>query len=65
VAEELDENWIHAEFPSSREVWRSLRRGALEAGATGIVIPNDQRIIDLLRNPDTDDDRSDLNIAVG
>ena len=65
VAERLEENWIHAEFPNSRDVWRSLRRAALDAGAAGIVIPNDERVIDLLRNPDTDDDRSDLNIAVG
>jgi hypothetical protein len=64
-AEELKEKWIHSEFPNSREIWRSLRRAALDAGATGIVLPNDARLIDLLRNPDTDDDRSDLNIAVG
>jgi hypothetical protein len=65
VAEELDENWIHAEFPNSRDVWRSLRRAAAEANATGIVLPNDPRLVDLLRNPDQEDDRSDLNYAVG
>jgi len=65
-AEELQENWIHAQFPSSRDIWRSMRRAALDAGATGIVLPNDPpRLIDILRNPDVDDDRSDLNIAVG
>jgi hypothetical protein len=64
-AEELKENWIHAEFPNSRDIWRTTRRAALDAGAVGIVLPNDPRLIDLLRNPDVDDDRSDLNIAVG
>jgi hypothetical protein len=65
IAEELEEKWIHADFPNSRDIWRSMRRAALDAGATGIVLPSDPRLIDLLRNPDVDDDRSDLNIAVG
>jgi hypothetical protein len=29
------------------------------------VIPNDPRVLDLLRNPDRVDDRSDLNLATG
>jgi hypothetical protein len=65
AAEELGEHWIHADFPNGRDEWRAMRRAALDAGAVGIVIPNDPRLIDLLRNPDVDDDRSDLNIAVG
>lgn len=64
VAEELAEHWIHSPFPKDRDEWRAMRRAASDAGA-GIVIPNDPRLIDLLRNPDVDDDRSDLNIAVG
>jgi hypothetical protein len=42
-----------------------MRASAAESGATGIVLPNDPRLIDLLRNPDVVDDRSDLNIATG
>lgn len=67
VAEELakSERWIHAAFPEGRAAWRELRASAAASGATGIVVPNDDRLIDLLRNPDQEDDRSDLNIAVG
>ena len=65
IAEELGEKWIHAAFPESRQAWRERRAAALADGATGIVVPNDARLIDLLRNPDQEDDRSDLNIAVG
>ena len=65
VAEESGERWIHAPFPESRQTWRESRAAALGSGATGIVVSNDPRLIDLLRNPDKEDDRSDLNIAVG
>jgi hypothetical protein len=68
VAEEAaraGERWIRAEMPAGREAWRAARADALASGATGIVLPNDPRLIDLLRNPDQDDDRADLNIAVG
>ena len=64
-AEELQENWIHAQFPSSRDIWRSMRRAALDAGATGIVLPNDPRLLDLVRNPDVEDDRADIKLAFG
>ena len=68
VAEDLargGERWIRSEFPADRGTWRALRESAVASGATGIVIPNDPRLMDLLRNPDQEDDRSDLNIAVG
>lgn len=66
AAEELgDERWEHDEFPASRAAWRARREAAEAAGVTGITLPNDERLIDLLRNPDTEDDRSDLRIAVG
>lgn len=68
IAEELErggERWTHAAFPADRKAWRALREAAAASGTFGIVIPNDPRIIDLLRNPDQEDDRSDLNIAVG
>jgi hypothetical protein len=59
------ERWIHVGFPKDRDEWRAMRASAAESGATGIVLPNDPRLIDLLRNPDVVDDRSDLNIATG
>jgi hypothetical protein len=68
MAEDLaraGERWIHIPFPKDREEWRALRKSAAESGAAGLVLPNDPRLIDLLRNPDVIDDRSDLNIATG
>jgi hypothetical protein len=53
------------ERPKDRDKWRALRKSAADSGAAGIVVPNDPRLIDLLRNPDVVDDRSDLNIATG
>ena len=64
-AERAGERWTPVVFPQGRKAWREARAAATAAGATGIVVPNDPRLIDLLRNPDQEDDRSDLNIAVG
>lgn len=68
VAEELagqGQRWIHVTFPNDRDEWRAARAAAVEAGATGIVVQNDPRLLDLLRNPDQIFDRADLNIATG
>jgi alkanesulfonate monooxygenase SsuD/methylene tetrahydromethanopterin reductase-like flavin-dependent oxidoreductase (luciferase family) len=68
VAEELarqGERWIHVPFPNGRDEWRAARAAALEAGATGIVVANDPRLLDLLRNPDQTFDRADMNLASG
>jgi len=65
IAEESGERWIETSFPTSRQAWREARAAAVAQGALGVVVPNDPRLIDLLRNPDQEDDRSDLNIAVG
>src|SRR5207249_2702853 len=35
------------------------------AGATGIIVPLDPRLLDLLRNGDEEEDRSDLGLAQG
>ena len=59
------ERWTEVPFPKDRDEWRAVRRSAAESGVAGVVIPNDPRLIDLLRNPDVVDDRSDLNIATG
>jgi len=68
TAEELagrGERWTRVAFPNGRDEWRAMRAAATASGATGIVIANDARLLDLLRNPDVVDDRSDLNIATG
>ena len=59
------ERWIEVAFPTGRDEWRAMRASATGSGAAGIVVPNDPRLLDLLRNPDVVDDRSDLNIATG
>jgi len=68
VAEDLalrGERWDRVSFPSSRDEWRATRTAALESGATGIVVANDPRLLDLLRNPDQTFDRADMNLATG
>jgi len=52
-------------MPDDRETWRRLRREYEDAGATGIIVPSDPRLLDLLRNGDEEDDRSDLGLAQG
>jgi len=34
-------------------------------GATGVIVPADPRLLDLVRNADVEDDRSDLTLAQG
>lgn len=68
VAEELaaaGQRWLHLPFPEGREAWRAARDAASQAGAAGIVLANDPRLLDLLRNPDQIFDRADLNLASG
>jgi hypothetical protein len=66
VAEELaDERWTESPFPASRAAWDELRTQSLAAGLTGVVLPNDPRLIDLLRNPDIIEARDDLKLSFG
>jgi luciferase-like monooxygenase len=59
------ELWAAIKMPDDRETWRRLRRDYEEAGATGIIVPSDPRLLDLLRNGDEEEDRSDLGLAQG
>lgn len=59
------ECWLRVPVPNGRPAWDEQRRIAADAGATGIVVPNDPRLIDLLRNPDVVEDRSDLKLSFG
>ncbi len=65
VAEESEERWTESTFPPSRAAWDELRATTSAAGITGLVLPNDPRLIDLLRNPDIIEDRSDLKLSFG
>jgi Luciferase-like monooxygenase len=59
------ELWATIKRPDDRETWRRVRREYEEAGATGIIVPSDPRLLDLLRNGDEEEDRSDLTLAQG
>ncbi len=65
VAEESRERWTESAFPASRAAWDELRSATTAAGVTGVILPNDPRLIDLLRNPDIVEDRSDLKLSFG
>jgi hypothetical protein len=57
--------WLMCVPPGDRVAWRELRAQAVASGALGVVVPETPRLLDLLRNPDRDDGRSDLALAHG
>lgn len=57
--------WEPAEFPADRAAWRAALTGADERGVHGLILPADARLLDLLRNPDEEIDRRDLQLASG
>jgi alkanesulfonate monooxygenase SsuD/methylene tetrahydromethanopterin reductase-like flavin-dependent oxidoreductase (luciferase family) len=59
------ELWTRVPAPAGREAWRALRDAAAAVGATGIIVPADPRLLDLLRNGDEEEDRSDLALSQG
>jgi len=66
LAEELsEERWTEAPFPASRVAWDELRTASLATGLTGVILANDPRLIDLLRNPDIIEARDDLKLSFG
>ena len=64
-AEGERERWKFLPFPESREAWSELRAKHEADGVAGLVLPNDPRLLDLIRNPDVQDDRADLKLAFG
>jgi alkanesulfonate monooxygenase SsuD/methylene tetrahydromethanopterin reductase-like flavin-dependent oxidoreductase (luciferase family) len=58
------ETWTAISMPADREGWSAALREQEAAGVTGIVVPWDPRLVDLLRNPEPDD-RSDLILSTG
>lgn len=59
------ERWLRLPFPKNRDEWRELVREHEAAGVSGLVLPNDPRLLDLVRNPDVVEDRSDIKLAQG
>ena len=51
-------------MPADREAWAAALRDHESAGAAGVIVPWDARLLDLLRNPEPDD-RSDLLMSTG
>ena len=65
VERQGSEAWTRLEVPQSRAAWKQALAEHEAAGVAGLVVPWDPRLIDLLRNPDADDDRSDLVMSTG
>jgi hypothetical protein len=64
VREPVGEKWVPLAIPADRASWSAALHDQEQAGATGVVVPWDERLIDLLRNPEPDD-RSDLLMSTG
>jgi hypothetical protein len=58
------ETWVSVAVPPDRDAWAAMLRDQEAAGADGVIVPWDPRLIDLLRNPDPED-RSDLLMSTG
>jgi hypothetical protein len=61
----VTERWALCELPAGRAEWKTLRAEREAQGFAGLVLPNDPRLLDLVRNPDTEDDRQDMKLAFG
>ncbi len=59
------DEWGRIGVAGNRMAWKEALAAQEEAGVVGVIVPWDPRLIDLLRNPDGDDDRSDLAMSTG
>jgi hypothetical protein len=59
------ELWVDVSVPADRAGWVRMIAALQAAGATGIIVPWDPRLIDLLRSAGEPDDRSDLLMSTG
>jgi hypothetical protein len=62
--EPAGERWVPIPLPADRTSWAAVLHDQEQAGATGVIVPWDERLIDLLRNPEPED-RSDLLMSTG
>jgi hypothetical protein len=65
AADGQPERWARAAAPQSRAAWRAAVADASARGIGGVLVPAEDRLIDLLRNPEDADDRRDLHLAQG
>jgi hypothetical protein len=59
------EIWLDVSVPPDKAGWVKMMAATESAEATGIIVPWDPRLIDLLRSAGEPDDRTDLLIATG
>jgi alkanesulfonate monooxygenase SsuD/methylene tetrahydromethanopterin reductase-like flavin-dependent oxidoreductase (luciferase family) len=65
LAENL-EGWLEEAFPESKSAWRESLAEHDAKLTPGVILAMDPRLLDLLRNPELEDDRSqDLQLAQG
>jgi hypothetical protein len=63
---ESPEDWPEEPFPESKTAWRDRLAAHDAKGTVGIILGMEPRLLDLLRNPDLEDDRTqDLQLAQG
>jgi hypothetical protein len=59
------ERWLCVPMPKDRAAWQeTLARGEAD-GVDGVLVPQDDRLLDILRTPLEEDDRRDLVLAQG
>ena len=58
------EKWEVISMPSDRASWAATMREHEAAGTAGVIVPWNERLIDLLRNSEPED-RSDLLMSTG
>ena len=59
------ERWARAAPPPGRRAWAEALAAAADADAHGLLVPATPGLLDLLRNPDDEDDRGDLRLTYG
>ena len=60
-----EERWREVPVPADRAAWRASLAEAESAGIAGVLVAMDPRLLDLLRHPDEEEDRSDLILSQG
>jgi hypothetical protein len=61
----VSERWGRVAVPRDRAEWQQTLGSAEASGLTGVLVDQDPRLLDLLRRPLEEDDRSDLLLSQG
>jgi hypothetical protein len=59
------EVWSRGAPPPGRPAWAEALAAAAATGAGGLLVPAAPGLLDLLRNPEAEDDRTDLQLTYG